>query len=86
MKQSPEIFLGLGESGREAEFKSIYYRAFCSVVTRCFGWGLPTTTMVPFADFINHHNVDSSYELVSSDFNPRDPNSGLPEAYYTNSK
>jgi hypothetical protein len=26
--------------------------------------------MVPFADFINHHNVDSSYELISSDINP----------------
>jgi hypothetical protein len=45
-------------------------RAFASVVTRCFGWSLPSTMVVPFADFINHHNVDSSYEMVSSDWKP----------------
>ena len=44
------------------------------MVTRCFGWGLPCTTMVPFADFINHHNVDSSYELISKCYNPREEN------------
>lgn len=25
-------------------------------MTRCFGWGLPETMMVPFADFLNHHS------------------------------
>ena len=23
-------------------------------MTRCFGWGLPETMLVPFADFLNH--------------------------------
>ena len=40
------------------------------MVTRCFGWGLPCTMMIPFADCINHHNVDSSYELIHSDWPP----------------
>lgn len=26
--------------------------------------------MIPFADCINHHNVDSSYELIHSDWPP----------------
>jgi hypothetical protein len=45
--------------------------------------------MVPFADFINHHNVDSSYELVSKDSNPNQTEVQLqsfPKAYYTQSK
>lgn len=25
------------------------------VMTRCFGWGLPETMLVPFADFMNHN-------------------------------
>ena len=37
------------------------------MVTRCFGWGLPDTCMVPFADCINHANVDSSYELICTE-------------------
>lgn len=66
---------------------NLFTRAFVSVVTRCFGWGLPCTTMVPFADFINHHNVDSSYELISRNFSPNTNNKdGMPEAYFTVSK
>lgn len=25
-------------------------------MTRCFGWGLPETMLVPYADFLNHHS------------------------------
>jgi len=45
--------------------------------------------MVPFADFINHHNVDSSYELISKDMKPTatgNEASGFPQAYFTVSK
>jgi len=27
--------------------------------TRCFGWTLPSTMMVPLADFLNHQPVDT---------------------------
>jgi hypothetical protein len=42
--------------------------------------------MVPFADFINHHNVDSSYEFVSRNVNPTAESDGLPKGYFTVSK
>lgn len=47
--------------------------------------------MVPFADFINHHNVDSSYELISKDVPPKsysseEDNAVVPKAYFTVSK
>ncbi len=25
-------------------------------MTRCFGWGLPETMLIPFADFLNHYS------------------------------
>ena len=31
-----------------------FKHASCFVATRCFGWGLPTTIVVPFADNVNH--------------------------------
>ena len=43
--------------------EKIFYRCFNTIVTRCFGWGLPKTSLIPFADCINHHNVDSTYEF-----------------------
>jgi hypothetical protein len=43
--------------------------------------------MVPFADFINHANVDSSYEIVHRDVNPAQKDcASLPKAYFTVSK
>ena len=29
------------------------------VVSRCFGWSLPGTMIIPFADCLNHHNSDT---------------------------
>jgi hypothetical protein len=46
------------------ELEEMYYKSFNNVVTRCFGWGLPKTSMIPLADCINHHNVDSTYEFI----------------------
>lgn len=46
------------------ELEKVFYTSFNNVVTRCFGWGLPRTSMIPLADCINHHNVDSTYEFI----------------------
>ena len=46
------------------KFEALFYRCFNTIVTRCFGWGLPKTSLIPFADCINHHNVDSTYEFI----------------------
>lgn len=48
----------------KAEFEELFYKCFNTIVTRCFGWGLPKTSLIPFADGINHHNVDSTYEFI----------------------
>lgn len=53
-----------GKDQIKAELEQVFYRSFNSVVTRCFGWGLPRTSMIPLADCINHHNVDSTYEFI----------------------
>jgi penicillin-binding protein-related factor A (putative recombinase) len=47
--------------------------------------------MVPFADFINHNNVDSSYEMISKNINPRthdadDCSKEINKAYFTKTK
>lgn len=46
--------------------------------------------MIPFADCINHHNVDSTYEMIHHQFHkyvsqPDHPSRGL-QCYYTKSK
>ena len=85
----PALFNGITDPEQQGKMYKLFTRAFINVVTRCFGWGLPCTTMVPFADFINHHNVDSSYELISRDQDPKqldDQMKSLPKAYYTQSK
>ncbi len=82
----PNLFPGIKDQELYDDMHKLFTRAFINVVTRCFGWGLPCTTMVPFADFINHHNVDSSYELISKDQDPKQSDQemrSLPNAYYT---
>ena len=60
------IIPGISDIDNKEQMRKDYIWAFCGVVTRCFGWGLPWTTMAPFADTINHHNVDSSYDILKA--------------------
>ena len=62
-----EIWPGVTQGEYEntkKKFEEIYYWSFNVIITRCFGWGLPKTSFIPFADCINHHNVDSTYEFI----------------------
>lgn len=43
--------------------KELFTFAYANVVTRCFGWGLPCTMLIPVADALNHSSVDSSNEM-----------------------
>jgi len=86
-----EFFPGITNPENQDFMKEIYKKAFVSVVTRCFGWGLPKTMIVPFADCINHHNVDSTYEMIHTKYhraflNPSRSEERGPAAYYTKSK
>jgi histone-lysine N-methyltransferase SETD3 len=63
-----DYFPGITDPDDKESLKKTFTYSFVSVVTRCFGWGLPKTSMIPFADCINHHNVDSTYELIHKEY------------------
>ena len=48
MRKYPDIF----KSSTIDE--KLFYKFYAQVCTRCFGWGLPSTTMIPMADNCNH--------------------------------
>lgn len=35
-------------------------------MTRCFGWSLKSTSLVPFADMLNHSNNATTHYVVHS--------------------
>jgi hypothetical protein len=37
--------------------RELFVKLYAQVCTRCFGWGLPHTSMVPMADNLNHNDV-----------------------------
>ena len=86
-----EFYPGLDVPEEEPKLRYTFQHAFISVVTRCFGWGLPKTSLIPFADCINHHNVDSTYELIHlkyhQDLKRKDsPLCQAPNSYFSPSK
>ena len=59
LKDWPDIFPDKFVS--QALFKNIY----AQVCTRCFGYGLDSTSMVPMADNLNHSCVEVTQELIN---------------------
>jgi len=59
MKIYPEIFT---EASCE---KKTFLSMYAQVCTRCFGWGLPSTSMIPMADTLNHSDANITNELIS---------------------
>ena len=47
--------------------RDIFMKMYNYACTRCFGWTLPSTMMVPMADFLNHHPVDTQYEIYQKE-------------------
>ena len=43
----------------------LFYKFYAQVCTRCFGWGLPSTSMVPMADNHNHSDVTVVQEILN---------------------
>lgn len=39
--------------------RELFERMYNFACTRCFGWTLPSTMMVPLADFLNHYPSDT---------------------------
>ena len=64
------IIPGISDEANKSVLKEEYITAYLTCISRVFGWGLPCTTVIPFADCINHHNVDSSYEFIKAEWQP----------------
>jgi hypothetical protein len=58
-------------------------RIFAQVCSRCFGWGLPTTAMIPMADNFNHSHMTIINETINLDMQKKyDPKT----KYFTKDK
>lgn len=57
LQRNPDMFPGYD--------KESFLRMYNYACTRCFGWTLPSTMMVPLADFMNHLPIDTSYDVYS---------------------
>jgi hypothetical protein len=55
----PQLF---NENSRQRRNFMSFYSQVC---TRCFGWGLPYTSMIPMADNLNHKDVSVTSEIVT---------------------
>lgn len=71
--------------------RQLFMRIFAQVCSRCFGWGLPTTAMIPMADNCNHSHGTCVNETINKDFQsdylPLKPNFGnVPRKYFTREK
>jgi hypothetical protein len=40
-----------------SEYKDLFDRAYSFVITRAFGWSLPSISLIPLADSLNHGNI-----------------------------
>jgi len=49
-----------------------FMRLYAKVTTRCFGWGLPETMVVPFADFLNHSDDSIYHYMLKEEFEKKD--------------
>lgn len=56
----PEVFPG------EFVGRGIFMNVYAQICTRCFGFGLTSTGMVPMGDNLNHSSVDITIELVNT--------------------
>lgn len=57
-----ELFTRLNCS--EEELTSTFLRAYNIVMTRCYGWSLPSTCLIPLADMCNHNDVQNSTHYI----------------------
>ena len=56
-RSNPSLFPGYN--------RELFERFYNYACTRCFGWTLPSTMMVPLADFMNHLPIDNEYNVYS---------------------
>eukprot|EP00919_Chromeraceae_sp_WS-2016_P021991 GHVR01052312.1.p1 GENE.GHVR01052312.1~~GHVR01052312.1.p1 ORF type:complete len:124 (-),score=5.43 GHVR01052312.1:557-928(-) len=52
------------ESMSNSEYQKLYERANNFICTRAFGWSLPSISLIPMADSLNHGNRYLTHYLV----------------------
>lgn len=77
LKRYPKLF------SAEAIQRKNFVSLFAQVCSRCFGWGLPHTSMIPMADNMNHADVNVLCEIVTNSLHKEADESNN---YFTKSK
>lgn len=63
--------------------RRIFMSLFAQVCSRCFGWGIPSTSMIPMADNMNHKDVNVLCEILTKSLHKQGQKSGK---YFTKAK
>jgi len=71
--------------------RTLFMRIFAQVCSRCFGWGLPSTSMIPMADNLNHSHGTCINETIHTTFHlkytgDKPHHGGVPKHYFTREK
>lgn len=76
LQKYPKVF------GPKFVDEGLFMNIYAQVCTRCFGYGLDSTSMIPMADNLNHSSVDITYEVISTQFHLQGPSN--PKYYRVN--
>jgi len=64
--------------------RKVFNKLYGSVVTRCFGYGVPSTCLLPVADGMNHYDKEGvSYEIINKSLHLK---LGEETSYYSQKK
>lgn len=63
--------------------KELWNTIYAQVCSRCFGWGLPVTSMIPMADNCNHSHITNINETINTEFQKTSKEGS---SYYTRDK
>ena len=66
MKEITDKYPNLFPEGKVTE--ELFYWSYEFAMTRGYGWSLPSTSMMPFADMFNHHNQCTTHYLVNKKY------------------
>jgi hypothetical protein len=62
-RRYPAVF---PEGKTNAEYRQMYEKSYNFICTRAFGWSLPSTSLIPLADSLNHNNDYVTHMLVDT--------------------
>lgn len=62
-RRYPNLF---PENKSNTEYKQLFDKAYNFICTRAFGWSLPSLSLVPLADSLNHNNNYVTHMLIDT--------------------